>query len=115
MVSAAAATSRTVADAGGLHGTAASAAGAARTHTGQGADQVEAKAHTDAVAPSLSAVRVAASDKSRASAALSVVSPQVGIPSGCFAGAQFYDGGAYSCFFPTGEHLYVCDTKADGA
>lgn len=58
----------------------------------------------------------AATPRAAASAqhASSTVSPDLGIPSGCFAAAQSPDGGAYSCFFPTGEHLYTCDTKADG-
>ena len=32
----------------------------------------------------------------------------------CFYPVQSPDGGALVCWNPTGEHLYICDTKSDG-
>ncbi|MGW5051821.1 hypothetical protein [Actinokineospora sp. NPDC004072] len=36
-------------------------------------------------------------------------------PPSCGNAVKSYDGGALACFNPTGEHLYLCDTAADGS
>lgn len=35
-------------------------------------------------------------------------------PAGCYHPVTSPDGGAKVCFVPDGDHLFVCDTKADG-
>ncbi|MEU7527600.1 hypothetical protein AB0A74_17830 [Saccharothrix sp. NPDC042600] len=38
----------------------------------------------------------------------------VAYPPTCWNKVWSPDGGAMTCFNPTGEHMYVCDIKADG-
>ncbi|MET8910369.1 hypothetical protein [Micromonospora sp. NPDC004551] len=44
-----------------------------------------------------------------ASAAAPTVQAAASPPSACYGGYSF-DGGAFACFAPYGEHLWVCDT-----